>query len=298
MLNLDLSFFDRPENSTGALTSKLSLVPDALAELVSQNVFLILVCFVNIAGSCILAIAYGWKLGLVVVFTGMPILLGSGMARTKLEQKFERDTTERFAESAALATEAVTSIRTLASLTQEEQVCSEYRATLDRIASQAKFTISLTSLGYALSQSLEFLLMALGFWYGSRLIASGEYTINQFYVVFLAVLFGGQAAGQIFAFATSISRAKFGANYILWLRTLKATIGETDQNREKGPEGDGALVVDKVRFRYEQRETASVLDGIDLHVSITVKFATWKPLTLSLDPIWIICCLRRPIRMR
>lgn len=38
----------------------------------------------------------------------------------------------------------------------------------------------------------------LGFWYGARLIASGEYTSTQFFVIFIAIIFGDQAAAQFF----------------------------------------------------------------------------------------------------
>ena len=67
MINLDQEFFDRPENSSGSLTSKLSSVPNALLELISANLFLIMIVLVNVVASSVLAIAYGWKLGLVVV---------------------------------------------------------------------------------------------------------------------------------------------------------------------------------------------------------------------------------------
>ena len=36
-----------------------------------------------------------------------------------------------------------------------------------------------TLIPYSFSQSAEFLVMALGFWYGARLFANGEYNINQ-----------------------------------------------------------------------------------------------------------------------
>lgn len=270
---MDQEFFDRLENSSGALTSRLSSFPDAVQQLVAQNLFLVIVCFANVMASSVLAIAVGWKLGLVVVSAGMPILLGSGYLRVRIEQKFERDTTERFAESAALATEAVTSIRTVASLTLEDRICSEYNDSLDHISRSAVSTITYTSAAYALSQSLDFLLMALGFWYGSRLIASGQYTSAQFYLVFLAVMFGGQAAGQIFGYLTSATKAHVSANYILWLRTQKARIAENDQNHGVGPTAEGAFGLDKVNFSFKQRGTVRVLDNISLDVSLYLSCA-------------------------
>lgn len=68
VLAQDMDFFDLPENSSGSLTSNLTAYPSSLQELISANILLILIVGVNLVSSSILAIAYGWKLGLVVVF--------------------------------------------------------------------------------------------------------------------------------------------------------------------------------------------------------------------------------------
>ena len=93
-----------------------------MQELISANLLLILIVVVNVIASSTLAIAYGWKLGLVVVFGGMPLLLACGYVKIRLDQRLETLTGEWFSESAGLATEAVTSIRTVASLTLETEI--------------------------------------------------------------------------------------------------------------------------------------------------------------------------------
>ena len=108
--------------------------------------------------------------------------------------------------------------------------------------------------------------MALGFWYGSRLIASGEYTVTQLFVIFIAVVFGGQGAAHFFAYTTSITKAKVAANYILWLRTVKASICETDENQDRGPSGDGSIGVENIEFRCKQRDASKMLRGISMKI--------------------------------
>lgn len=84
LLDLDQDFFDKPDNSSGSLTSKLTSVPNGLLELISANIMLMFIVLVNVVSSSVLAIAYGWKLGLVVVFGGMPVLLGCGLAKVSI----------------------------------------------------------------------------------------------------------------------------------------------------------------------------------------------------------------------
>ena len=152
IIHMDMEFFDRPENSSGALTSKLSTVPTSIQELMSLNVFLILIVVVNVISSSCLAIGYGWKMALVLVFGGLPPLIGSGYIRVRLETKLDDDNAARFAESAGLANEAVGAIRAVASLTLESGFLSEYAEMVGNVAFRSMKVLSLTMIPYALSQ--------------------------------------------------------------------------------------------------------------------------------------------------
>ena len=261
-----MDFFDRPENTSGVLTSKLSTLPTQLQELISANVFLIVIVLVNLVSSSALAIAYGWKLGLVIVFGGLPPIVMSGYLRIRLETRIQAVNSEGFAKSASLASEAVTAIRTVASLTLEKSTLDQYSKMLDSIVRRSAKSLLWTMFWFALSQSLDFLVEALGFWYGGQLLASGEYTTDQFYVIFIGVLFAGQAAAQFFGYSTSLTNAVGAANYILWLRTLEPVMQEDDRNRDQGPKGDSANQIQDVHFNYKQREASRVLQGISITV--------------------------------
>ncbi|KAF9887927.1 hypothetical protein FE257_009449 [Aspergillus nanangensis] len=258
LIHMDMAFFDHPENTSGALTSKISTVPTNLQELISMNICILLVIIFNIAASSGLALGYGWKLALVMMFGGLPLLVGSGYIRVRLETKLDADVSASFAESADVASEAVSAIRTVASLAIEPQVMAKYSELLDGIVLRSIRSLTLAIIPYALSQSLEFLVMALGFWYGSRLLASGEYDTNQFFIVFIGLLFAGQAAGQFFGSTTSLTKARSAANYLLWLRTLTPKIRESDDNHNIGPGGDADLRLTDVSFRYPQRATKAI----------------------------------------
>lgn len=266
IVSFDQDFFDRPENSSGSLTSKMSSAPTSLQELMSANLGLMFNILVNILGSSILGIAYGWKLGLTLVFGGLTIIVAAGYYRIRLDQKLEAATEEQFSGSAGLATEAVTSIRTVSMLTLETSVLRQYSDTLHFITGKVIRNLIFALVPYALSQSADFLVMALGFWYGSQLIAKGEYTVSQFFVIFIAIVFGGQGVAQFFSYSTSITKAKGSANYILWLRTVTPTISESPDTAGKGPTSDGTLAMESVDFRYKQRNASRVLRGISMAI--------------------------------
>ena len=275
ILRQHISFFDSPENTTGALVSRLSTEPTALQDLLSSNIALILTIMVNLVSSCILAIATGWKLGLTLTFGALPPLVGAGYVRIRLEDKLDNDTSARFADSAGIASEAVRAIRTVASLAMEHEILDRYEKSLSSIARASAKSLVSTMFWYALSQSVSFLAMGLGFWYGGRLISFGEYTAQQFYTVFIAVIFSGEAAAALFTYTSSITQAKGAANYVFNLRRQVPDEAKGDYppalpalGNGNGEDTAGAVAVEckSLEFSYPRRPGIRVLDSISLSI--------------------------------
>jgi ATP-binding cassette subfamily B (MDR/TAP) protein 1 len=124
---------------------------------------------------------------------------------------------------------------------------------------------------YSFTQSISFLAMALGFWYGGRLISFYEYTTTQFFIVFIGVIFSGEAAASFFSYTTSLTKSATAVNYVLWLRRLKPAVQEDaskppfDDGTDRGP---AHIEIQDVAFAYESRPHAKVLEGIDVDVCI------------------------------
>ncbi|KAF5621720.1 multidrug resistance 3 (p glycoprotein 3) [Fusarium sp. NRRL 25303] len=267
MLRQDLRFFDRPENAIGALVSRVDSHSQGILELMGFNVALAFQCIINIIASSILALAYAWKLGLVGVFAGMPPLLLAGFARIRLETRLNAGIDERFSASAAIASESVNAIRTVSSLAIEKSVLTRYTAELDRAVWNSTKPLFRMMIWFSFTQSIEFFILALGFWFGSKLVSQGEVTFPQFIISFLGVFFSGQAAGTIFSFSSSFTKANSAANYYFWLTCLQPIIRDTDDNREKGPANDVSSVEFRnVHFSYPLAPEKRVIKGLSLSI--------------------------------
>ncbi|KAM7193333.1 P-loop containing nucleoside triphosphate hydrolase protein [Rhypophila sp. PSN 637] len=269
ILRQNMSFFDKEGSTTGALVSRLDKEPASLQELLSFNIALILIIVINLLSSCTLALVYGWKLGLVLILGALPPLVFSGYLRIRLELKLDSDTSARFANSSGLASEAVMAIRTVSSLALEREVIRRYEKGLGSIAKTSVKSLGWTMFWYSLTQSISFLCMAIGFWYGGRLVSFGEYSMGQFYIVFVAVIFSGEAAAVFFTYSSSISKAQHAANWIFNLRSSIEPDNKDDYPPvdEKIPEGGVSLECRDLQFSYPQRPDTRVLKGI----SATIK---------------------------
>ncbi|KAG7286286.1 hypothetical protein NEMBOFW57_008594 [Staphylotrichum longicolle] len=164
ILRQDLRFFDRPENTVGALISRLDSYPQAVLELMGFTVAIVILSATNVIASAVLSLVISWKLGLVGVFAGMPPLLLSGYSRMRLETMMDKNTDKRFSDSASIASEAVMAIRTVSSLAIENTVLTRYTNELDQAIRQTAPSMFHMMVWFSLTQSIEYFVLALGFW--------------------------------------------------------------------------------------------------------------------------------------
>ena len=141
-----------------------------------------------------------------------------------------------------------------------------YHADLDGPAKIGHQTAFVGSLIYGVSQSMNFLVNALAFWYGGKLIIRGEYDINRMFTVFMAIIFGSMSAGRAFAFAPDLSKAKESARIIFSLLDRRPEIDTLDPSGKQLEISavKGHIEFCNVKFRYPTRKNVKVLRGVDV----------------------------------
>lgn len=265
MLRQDVEFFDRDENTAGALTSFLSTETTHVAGLSGVTLGTIMLTVTTLVAAISVSTAIGWKLALVCIAT-IPILLGCGFFRFWMLAHFQRRSKAAYAASASFASEAISSIRTVAALTREKDVLQQYQESLAIQQRRSLISVLKSSLLYAASQSLMFLCFALGFWYGGQLIGNFEYNQFQFFLCFMSVVFGAQSAGTIFSFAPDMGKAHHAAQELKVLFDRKPTIDSWSDAGIPVTEVNGNVEFRDVHFRYPTRPEQPVLRGLNLSI--------------------------------
>ncbi|KAF2764712.1 P-loop containing nucleoside triphosphate hydrolase protein [Teratosphaeria nubilosa] len=210
-----------------------------------------------------LALATGWKLGLVVS-SCLPIIFASGLVRMRLEMAFDERCAGAFADCAQFASQAVAAMRTVVAFTIERTIWEEYDARLAVLLGESYQNVAMSMFWYTLAESVQYLVMALAFWYGGQLLATGKYITEQFYIIYLAVLFGGESAATFFSYTPSISKAVKGGQYILKLRNTQVAIA--DDFHGKDPDTTVGFTFNDVGFEYPLRKGIRVLQDLGIEI--------------------------------
>ncbi|KAJ3055001.1 GTPase-activating protein, partial [Quaeritorhiza haematococci] len=259
--------------TTGALTSALASDATKVQGVSGVTLGTLLTVTTNLVGGMVVALSFGWKLALVAI-SCLPILISAGVFRMKILTYFSEKAKKSYQQSAQLATEAVASIKTVQSLNLEPTVHERYLRILHKPLMEAYQNAWTHTLLYAVSSCVNFMINALVFWYGgTRLMAYEGYSVQQMFVVFMAVVFGSMSASRIFASAPDLMKAKEAGEDILKLLNRKPRIDTTDSPNPTNPTTTtkvdrsttkGTIELRNVNFSYPTRPHLPVLKNFSL----------------------------------
>ncbi|PLB46368.1 putative ABC multidrug transporter [Aspergillus steynii IBT 23096] len=262
MLAKPVSWYDSDENASGSLISRLSTDPKQLQELFGVNGVFPLVSIFNVIGCIAVSFTFGPKLAAVAFFAALPFLFMAAYSRIRYEMKFEELNAAVYEDSSRFATEAVRAFRTVSALTMEESIIKRYSDMLNVQRRKAMRKATYSTLIFAFSESVELAVMALTFWYGGQLLASREYDMVSFFVVYIAIIQGGQTAGQFFSFGPNMAQASASANRILGSRAPVPSEAELSKEplslTKENSRAD--IQFKNVSFRYPSRDTPTFMD--------------------------------------
>ncbi|BAE61398.1 unnamed protein product [Aspergillus oryzae RIB40] len=228
ILHKPVSYYDQEENSSGTLMARLSTDPKQLQELFGVNGVFPLISIFSLVGCVAISFSFGWKLAAVAFFAALPFILLASYFRIQYEVQFEGMNAEVYAESSKFATEAIRAFRTVTALTMEDTILQRYSNLLCQQRVRAIRKAWLATVVVAFSDSIDLCAMALTFWYGGQLLASREYDPVAFFVVYIAIIQGGQSAGQFLSFGPNMAQTTASARRILETRSA---FNERDNDR-------------------------------------------------------------------
>ncbi|KAI5198816.1 ABC transporter [Aureobasidium subglaciale] len=256
MLYQKVAYFDSDDHSHGTLSSRISSDAKLLEEVFGLNLAAALSGAFNVIGCIIIALVFSWKLGLVALFVTMPILLAGGFWKYRHEVQFDNMNSEVFEESSCFATEAIGAIRTVSALTMEDKITERYSKLLSDHVQAAHRKALWTSGLYGFVDSAGLGCQALIFWYGGRLLASGKIGFEAFFVCYMAMIQGAEAASQVLSVAPNTAQATAAANRIFEMERSADTKRRGSNNDSNIPANDGGVEIElrNVFFKYPTRD--------------------------------------------
>ncbi|KAF8268333.1 multidrug resistance protein 1 [Lactarius quietus] len=265
ILRQDIEYFDREEHSSGAIVSNLSDAPQKINGLAGITLAAIIQALATLIAGFTVGVIFIWKLGLVGLAC-IPFLMSVGYIRLRVVVLKDQSNKKAHEESAQLACEAAASIRTVASLTREDDCLEIYSKSLEGPLRRTNQTALWSNFLFAISQSFSFFVISLVFWYGSRLVSNLEFTTKNFFTGLMGTVFGSMQAGNVFAFVPDISSARGSASDIIQLLDSRPEVDSESTEGQIPKDVRGHICFEDVHFRYPTRPGVRVLRGLTISV--------------------------------
>ncbi|KAI9561748.1 ABC protein [Daphnia sinensis] len=264
ILKQKIGWFDQLENSVGSLCARLSGDASAIQGATGARIGLLVQVSVSILFALTLSLVYNWKLALVSgVF--VPVVLLSGVLEVKMNTGQIAAKAKALEQSTRLATEAISNIRTVASLGLEEKFSTNYMASLREPYKVAKKLTPVRAVIFGLTCNMSCFASIVCMSYGSYLIQNEDLPYKEVFKICEALVFGMEMVGQTLAFTPNYGRAKTAAKRIFQLIECDSP-DEKAANRSSSKsnhlEVEGKVEFRDVHFRYPTRPDVAVLRGL------------------------------------
>eukprot|EP01135_Chromosphaera_perkinsii_P011481 Nk52_evm6s2415 gene=Nk52_evmTU6s2415 len=272
IITMDIAWFDESENASGALTAKLATDASLVEGALGQRLGMILAVFGSIIAGFTIAFVTNPILTLIILAVG-PLMIFASMIQTKLISGYVNTSHDSYAEAGAVASECVSCIRTVASLSCERNVIERYGEKITAVQKGEVMKAHISGVAIGASNAIMFFAFALGFWQGARMVSDGDMTFVDVMKVFMAVSFSAFAAGMATQFAPDYGKAKLATVRIFNILDQSSSMDPMDTENGETPSMTGAIEFKNVHFRYPVRPEQKILKGVDFSVSPGEKVA-------------------------
>eukprot|EP01134_Creolimax_fragrantissima_P004039 CFRG4039T1 len=266
LIRQDIGFFDDEDNNTGSLTARLATEATLVKEISGQNQGRIVQNISTLTSAMIIAFALGsWKVTLVLLSL-FPLLIAVTTVQTKFIQRGAESSNDSIAASGKVATEAISSIRTVKAFGLQQRIVTNYQKSLDKNTSESVKKGLVGGLSVGLTQLISFGGYALVFWYGGTLVGNGEITFDQCLKSLMAIMFAAMGLAQTSSFMTDTTTAEDAARKIFMVVDRVPQIDVSSNEGLKPTSSAGHLRVTDVHFRYPSRPLQKILQGYTLDI--------------------------------
>ncbi|ORZ20162.1 P-loop containing nucleoside triphosphate hydrolase protein [Lobosporangium transversale] len=264
ILSQEMAFFDRPENSTGALASRLATDSQQMFDMVSQVILTSVSSLATMAVGLGFAFSSTWEMTLIILAAVPVIGLGQYLEIAALSG-FGEKTRKAYEKSGQVAGEAISNIRTVVSLAKEETFEARYFEVTKEPHKYARNKAVFASFGFAMSQAVAYWSYSIGFYGGYRLIENGIITYEQMFTCMFSVVFTAMSLGHITSELPKYAKGKQSAINIYELLDKDTTI-DADRDGIKLDRINGSLGLEKVDFTYPTRKNIQIFNHVDINV--------------------------------
>ncbi|XP_027338176.1 ABC transporter B family member 9-like [Abrus precatorius] len=265
VVHQEISWFDDPANSSGAVGARLSTDASTVKSLVGDTLALIVQNISTITAGLVVAFTANWILALIILAVS-PLVLMQGFLQMRFLKGFSADAKVKYEEASQVANDAVGSIRTVASFCAESKVMDMYRKKCLEPEKQGVRLGLVSGAGFGLSFLALYCTNAFCFYIGSVLVQHGKATFSEVFRVFFCLTITAIGISQTAALAPDTNKAEDSAASIFEILDRKPAIDSSSNEGRTLETVAGYIDLQYVSFNYPTRPHVQIFKDLCLSI--------------------------------
>ncbi|XP_024005952.1 ABC transporter B family member 15 [Eutrema salsugineum] len=252
LLTFEVGWFDRDDNSSGAICSRLAQDANVVRSLVGDRMALMVQTISAVTIACTMGLVIAWRLALVMIAV-QPVMIVCFYTRQVLLKNMSRKASKAQDESSKLAAEAVSNVRTITSFSSQERIMKMLEKAQEGPRRESIRQSWFAGFGLAMSQSLTACTWALDFWFGGKLIAGGYITAKAFFETFMILVSTGRVIAEVGSMNTELARGSDTVGSVFSVLDRYTSINPEDPDGYEPKRITGRVEFLDVDFSYPTR---------------------------------------------
>ncbi|KAH7472547.1 ABC transporter B family member 2 [Phytophthora ramorum] len=244
----NIAFFDEKKNATGALTTDLSTNATKVALISGDSQGRVVQIVFTFAAALVVSFSMGSWLLTLVMLAVFPFLVVGNAARGK-HMKTAGGLSDELSDVGAKASEALSNIRTVASLGLEKSLSGKFSDLLQEPLSRGRREAHVNGLALGFGSFILFAAYALAFWYGGKLVDDGDITFKELTKTLMAIIMSAQSIGMAATYIADSDHALKAGKAIVQLRDRSPPIDSFDESGTQPANLEGKIEFRNVLFR-------------------------------------------------
>ncbi|CAN0102225.1 unnamed protein product [Pylaiella littoralis] len=259
ILRHDVGWFDKEENSVGALTTQLEEDSAKVHFATGTNVATKTQLVMTLCLGVIIGVISAWQIGLLAVAL-IPLMATAAIVQMQMMNGSYGDANglDGGAKAGVILGGALNGVTTVAAFNMQDATSTSYEEAVSKSIEGRKKRGYMTAVAFGYSQGMMFFVFAIIFYVGAVLVDDGTITFLAFFQAFFAVFLGAFGVGQIQNEVGASTAARHAAGRIFRLADDELQIDPLGEGGAKGPSKGCSLQFKGIKFAYPQRPNAQV----------------------------------------
>ncbi|EFJ38219.1 ATP-binding cassette transporter [Selaginella moellendorffii] len=266
MLSFEVGWFDREENSTGALCSRLASDASMVRGLVGDRISLLVQTASATSVSFIVGLITSWKLAMVIIAI-QPLIILCYYVKNVCLRGFAQNTAAAQREASKIASEAVSHHRTVTAFSSQERVLAFFKSKLEVPIRETMKRSHIAGFSLGVAQFILYASWGLDFWYGGLLVKHGESTFGAVLKTIFILVSTGRVLAEAGTLSPDLAKGVSAVKSVFEILDRKTEIDAEKDSAKCVPVLKGDVEFYDVYFAYPSRPDLLVLKNFRLRVN-------------------------------